>query len=124
MPCLDGSPLSDLVAEYERAAGYEPAGGYGPMVPDFFRCDPIEEYFFGRMSPYRESISVLACECGELGCWPLCCRVESMGEVIVWGHFEQPHRPARDYSSFGPFAFLRGSYQRAVSKLASDLRLA
>jgi hypothetical protein len=76
------------------------------------------------MTEYRENIYVLGRECGEVGCWPLCCRVELAAEVVVWKHFEQPHRPDRDYSSFGPFAFLRDSYQRAGSKLARDLRFA
>jgi hypothetical protein len=121
MPCIDGARLSDLVAKYETGARYQPAGGYGPLFPEQFRCGPIEDDFFGRMREYRENIYVLGCECGEVGCWPLCCRVELTVEVVAWKHLEQPHRPDRDYSSFGPFAFLRDRYEHAVSKLAGGL---
>jgi len=35
-------------------------------------------------------------------------------ESVTWTAFAQPHRPAWDYSGFGPFMFRRTQYDEAV----------
>lgn len=45
-------------------------------------------------------------------------QVHADGERVVWADFEQPHRPTRDYSAFGPFSFERSAYDEALGELA------
>ncbi|MGO7424211.1 hypothetical protein ACCT09_31405, partial [Rhizobium ruizarguesonis] len=54
VPCVDGVGLDQLVADFERAAGYgDPAGGYGGLVPSFYRFGPLSSYFLGREEPVQ-----------------------------------------------------------------------
>jgi len=38
-------------------------------------------------------------------------------ETLTWSQFEQPHRPERDYSAFGPFTFDWQDYKDALEEL-------
>jgi hypothetical protein len=38
--------------------------------------------------------------------------------TVTWTEFEQPYRPGRDYTSFGPFVFSRTDYEAAIADLA------
>jgi hypothetical protein len=124
-PHIDGVSLVDLVERFERGSSYiDPAGGYGGLVPALFNYGPLDVYFLGAAegayfarSPGR--IFVLGCTCGEVGCWPLVCVVDDRGSVVVWSDFEQPHRPNRDYSGFGPFVFDKVQYKQALLSLKS-----
>jgi hypothetical protein len=126
-PTLDDIPLSTLVAAYENAKGYtDPAGGYGGLVPAFFSYGPLESYFLGQAGNQGESdndqeIYLLACECGELGCWPLMGSVVETDGGYRWEKFNQPHRPSRDYSGFGPFEFSKADYESEIRALALKL---
>lgn len=73
VPVVDGRALTDLVKELESNRGFD----FGP----------INEYFCK-----TERISVLGCDCGEVGCWPLVCRVGMEGDTVTWHSFLQPHR--------------------------------
>ena len=123
-PAIDGIILSSLVADFERANGYvDPAGGYGEIIPDFFSYGPLGTYFRGQAGNQGEGerdeeIYVLACECGEVGCWPLMASVVTTERGYRWEAFRQPHRPNRDYSAFGPFEFERRQYEDEVDSLA------
>lgn len=55
--------------------------------------------------------------CGEWGCWPLLARIVETNASVTWTDFEQPFRPARDDSTFGPFAFERVAYDTALAAL-------
>jgi hypothetical protein len=122
-PRVDGVLLTTLAEEFEQTHGLtDPAGGYGGLIPEFFRYGPLDRYFLGKSeTPYFASaprrIIVLGCECGEVGCWPLMCLVSTSDSEITWQGFEQPYRPARDYSSFGPFVFEREQYEDALRNL-------
>ena len=123
-PVIDGTSLSDLVASFEMARGYsDPAGGYTGIIPSHFRLGPLRSYFLGREEPTgggdQGEIYSLFCECGEAGCWPLVNHVVVEGDRVTWRRFEQPHRPGRDYSQFGPFEFSRGEYDAAVEAAAA-----
>lgn len=123
-PCIDGIPLTTLVAEFEDASGYtDPAGGYGGLIPSYFNFGPLVRYFCGPEDNQDESdnnkqIYVLGCECGELGCWPLMASVTPVEAGYRWAGFNQPFRPQRDYDAFGPFVFERGQYEAAVRDAA------
>ncbi|MEV0331757.1 hypothetical protein [Nocardia sp. NPDC050717] len=118
MPRIDTIPLTDLIDTFEICAGMEPAGdAYGGLVPQFFRFGSAMDHFQGSSFRLRQRTPVLACSCGELGCWPLLTRITRTGDLVVWDQFEQPHRPMRDYTTFGPFLFDRNRYDEAVEAL-------
>ena len=123
-PILNGTPLSQMVASFERTKGFEPVGGYTGIVPENFRFGPLEAYFMGQSNDplFSEGVYLLGCTCGEVGCWPLRGRISKRGEVMVWDRFHQPHRPERDYSEFGPFSFELGAYDRAVRDAVARLQ--
>ena len=75
-PAVNGSLLSDLVLGFEREHHFEPAGGYGGLVPTWFDYGPLHSYFLadfaqGNHFAQQGSIYLLGCQCGEVGCWPL-----------------------------------------------------
>jgi hypothetical protein len=113
--------LTTLAERFEGGHGLtDPAGGYGGLIPEFFRYGPLDRYFLGKSEIFASKpgrIFVLGCECGEVGCWPLTCLVNIADSEIVWQSFEQPHRPTRDYSSFGPFVFALEQYEQALRSL-------
>ena len=41
VPTMDGTRLIDIVREYERSMGYEPAGSYAGLIPSFFNSGPL-----------------------------------------------------------------------------------
>lgn len=122
-PCIDGVLLTNLVEQFERARGMnDPAGGYGGLVMEFFKYGPLDQYFRGQSeTPFFANASgriyVLGCDCGEVGCWPLTCVVHTEETTITWQAFEQPYRPIRCYSAFGPFVFNREQYEQALRSL-------
>ncbi|MEV4925011.1 hypothetical protein [Streptomyces roseoverticillatus] len=49
LPRIDGVPLTELIDNFEIAAGMQPAGdAYGGLIPQFFRFGPIQDHFLGR----------------------------------------------------------------------------
>ncbi|WP_211588939.1 hypothetical protein [Allorhizocola rhizosphaerae] len=123
VPTIDDQPLLDLIDQFELDAGMHPAGGaYGGLIPAFYRYGPLDEHFLGKENPgLGPKTAVLACECGEVGCWPLMTRITPTGNLVVWNDFAQPHRPTRDYTTFGPFLFDRDQYDSALAALAEDI---
>jgi hypothetical protein len=125
-PSVNGIPLPQLVSEFERARHYEPAGGHGGIVPKWFNYGPLEKYFWGEYDEcnYFKQLGaayILGCECWEVGCWPLQCRIQAEGNEVVWDQFRQPHRDVRDYSEFGPFIFDGTQYRNALSELVAEM---
>jgi hypothetical protein len=120
-PAINGTPLTQLITAFESGQQFEPAGGYGGLVPQFFDYGPLDRYLVGDCAPGSywddlDGIYVLGCDCGEVGCWPLLCRVTVDVETVVWDGFKQPHRPERDYSRFGPFVFDAAQYRSAANQ--------
>ncbi|MFD0312459.1 hypothetical protein [Streptomyces sp. NPDC127119] len=121
VPHIDGTPLTELIDEYEIAAGMQPAGdAYGGLIPEFFRFGPMQDHFLGlSTSAMGSKTPVLGCECGEWGCWPLMARITATADLVTWDAFEQPHRKTRDYVAFGPFQFDRHQYDDALQALSA-----
>ncbi|WP_409466975.1 hypothetical protein [Amycolatopsis sp. GA6-003] len=118
MPYVDDVALADLVDRFELAAGMSPAGeAYGGLIPAYFR-GTMAEHFHG-LAAEDGKTTLLACACGDWGCWPLLARVTVTGDEVVWDSFGQPHRPERDYRGFGPFRFARAQYDAAVLRFGS-----
>ena len=121
---MDGVPLPELVATFERERRFEPVGGYGGLIPEYFKYGDLDRYFLGDFEEGSyfarlNRVYLLGCQCGEVGCWPLIARVKAEGQSVVWDSFEQPHRRDRDYSAFGPFVFDEKQYRQAVAVLSS-----
>ena len=119
LPVVDGRSLVDLVAEYEAARGYEPAGAYGGLHLERFRFGDLADYFLstGRGGwPRGEPLWLLGCDCGEVGCWPLEARATVAEDRVTWSHFAQPHRRGWSYAGFGPFVFDELPYRAAVAR--------
>ena len=125
IPVINGRLLTDMIDAFEKGHQYDPARGYGGLIPSWFKYGPLDRYFLGNFeeNSYFEKmggIYVLGCgDCGEVGCWPLVARVSSSMKSFVWDRFEQPHRKQRDYSEFGPFVFDAKQYRNAVSALCA-----
>ena len=125
-PFVNDFPLTQLVSRFEEAQSYEPAGGYGGIVPKWFDYGPLGKYFLGEYGEdsywaKQGAGYILGCECGEAGCWPLQCRIRLEGDDVVWDRFRQPHRDARDYSHFGPFVLEGVQYRDALAKLIAQM---
>jgi hypothetical protein len=126
-PVLSGTPLTELISQFEREHGFGPAGGYGGLIPKSFAYGPLDCYFMGQAADsfWEQGYYLLGCgQCGEVDCWPLIARITKIGDTVVWNRFEQPHRPNRDYSSFGPFIFDAEQYKSAVAEIASQFKSA
>jgi len=100
-------------------------GGYGGLIPQWFKYGPLERYFLADFEPnsYFAKMGIVYLfggECGEVGCWPLTARISAGGESVTWDSFQQPHRSERDYSSFGPFVFEADQYRKAVAMLCAE----
>ncbi|WP_030019487.1 hypothetical protein [Streptomyces monomycini] len=123
VPRIDGTPFTDLIDTFETGAGMQPAGdAYGGIFPQLSRLGPVEDYFHGRSADVLGMTVLLGCQCGEQGCWPLMARIAVTGEFVIWDSFEQPYRPERDYTAFGPFQFDRKQYGDAVQALSAKIR--
>lgn len=125
-PMINGVSLSKLILDFEREQQFEPAGGYGGLIPTSFNYGSLSQYFLGEFE--NESyfaklgpIYVLGCQCGEVGCWPLVCKVRRADGTMVWDSFQQPHRKERDYMRFGPFEFRELQYRDALACLEREL---
>jgi hypothetical protein len=123
-PCIDGTPLTTLIAEFEKTRGYgDPAGAYAGLIPSYFDYGPLEHYFTGQAGNQGEAengedIYVLGCVCGEVECWPLITSVTRAEDGYKWAAFIQPHRQQRNYDGFGPFVFEKNQYEQAVGDMA------
>jgi hypothetical protein len=122
LPRVDNVSLVDLVSGYERAASFDVPGAYAGVVLDRFNFGDLAAYLTGRPdSTYwadKDTIALLGCECGEVGCWPLEAQILIDDDLVTWRGFTQPFRPQRDYGTFGPFVFRRSQYERAVREVA------
>ena len=98
-PVVNGTKLTDLISHFEQAQGFDIAGGFGGLIPGWFAYGPLDQYFLAESTePYWEQVKgyyLLGCNCGEVGCWPLVCRIRKLGDSVIWDEFRQPHRPKR-----------------------------
>ncbi len=112
---VDGISLVDLVRPFEVGSGYQPAGGYRGLVPDYFDFGDLARCLAGEQTPWPGSqVPLLGCDCGEWGCWPLIATVVDADGLVEWSTFRQPYRLTWDYSGFGPFRFTETDYRSAA----------
>src|ERR1017187_1282779 len=128
IPHVNGTSLVEMVSTFEREQGFDPIGGYGGLIPGYFKYGPLDKYFLGDFEPNSYfanlgSIYLLGCDCGEVGCWPLTSQIVTEGDSVKWAAFRQEHRPERDYSAFGPFVVDADQYRHAVADLLDKFSL-
>lgn len=119
VPFIDGGSLLERVGDHERAQGHDLAGRYAGLVPAYFQFGDLSAYYRGEEGdqwPEPGKVSLLGCECGEVGCWPLDASVVAIEERVIWLDFAQPHRAEWTYVGFGPFVFDREQYDGAVAQ--------
>ena len=119
-PWIGGEPFTELVARFERIAGFDdPAGGYAGINCDVGDLSPALERFAvpNGGTGSRRHTELLGCACGTVDCWPLKAVVVTERDRVIWREFRQPFRPAREYSEFGPFAFDRSAYDAALAAI-------
>ncbi|MGN6694426.1 MAG: hypothetical protein ACTHN0_09625 [Aquihabitans sp.] len=115
---VNGVDLIETVGAFEQERGYDPAGSYGGLIPTIAMLGPMSAHFLGGRG---QTTPVLACACGEWGCWPLEARIEAADDVVRWDAFSQPHRPGWSYDGLGPFTFRRSAYEAGLAQLEQDL---
>jgi hypothetical protein len=132
---VNGRDLIDLVREAElpfALAESSPsiAGGYAGLPARLVL--PPARHFFGEPLPLygdRAKVSLLECDCGVPGCWPLFARIDIDEQTVTWDDFEQPHRspgrgrpPAVTWRYDGlSFRFDRAAYEEELRSAAADL---
>jgi hypothetical protein len=123
---INGRDLIPILREMElpfATADGKPmaAGSYGGLTP--VEWEWIGDMIEGKPSQSRladGSVALLACECGETDCWPLCVHIEiNSGTVEISGFF-QPYRPEWRHDGLGPFVFSRAQVLREVRGLQSE----
>ena len=125
---IDGRDLIDRLREYELPlAIHEGAASVAGKYAGLCAAHTSRKRFLGccdlDYGADGEKVSLLECQCGCEGCWPLACRITVSETTVRWSDFEQPHRrkdsPAGwwDYSGFGPFEFERGPYEAELMKI-------
>ena len=121
---VNGRDLVDLVGTFERGFDAEVAGGYQALPAE--EVLPPSQLLLGGPHPlyhYPEGrVALLACECGEIDCWPLIARIDVEEDRVIWHHFAQPHRPQWSYANFGPFVFDRAAYEATLRSHSSASR--
>lgn len=117
---INNIDLIEILRKYEmpfaKKEGHESiAGGYDGLAPE-------DLYKYLTNPDKYDKVSVLECECGCEGCWPMKVKVLNSKDKIIWTDFEQPHRNFKshnfwDYSKFDKFVFEIDNYNEQLNKL-------
>lgn len=127
-PCVNGVSLIEIVSGFEHERGFSPAGGYGPLIPEWFNCGPLDKYFLADFESDSyfvslQGIYLLGCDCGEVACWPLVAHIATSVHTVKWSHFRQPFREGWSYDDLGPFVFDLQEYGNTVIALRDEFAL-
>jgi len=120
---VNGENLESLVASYERARCFRPAGGYDSISVD--GLEPALARLTGSPSLWPgdgETVLLVCRECGEEGCWPIFARVNLNAETVDWSAFRQPFYPDRDYTDLH-FTFDRRQYDAEITRAFGQQKL-
>lgn len=122
---VNGQDLIELLKAYElpfaKNEGSENiAGGYNGLTPETLLKHLTNPDEFD--TDENGKISILECECGCDGCWPMKIKVVELADKIIWSDFEQPHRTIDshnfwDFTKFGQFSFDTQNYKEQLDKL-------
>ncbi len=108
---INGVNIVEMLRKYEKDFAGSIAGGYSGV--DNYEFHHIKE---GKPRRKDGDFDILACECGELGCWNFVANIEETEDSVIWKNFKQPRRDW-DYSDFGPFVFDRKEYKKKIGRV-------
>jgi hypothetical protein len=123
---VNGSRLQEMVraVEASQATGNAKDGVPGRYMglqprPDTF---PIRrllgEPVVHTSSGISRRTTLLACTCGDPGCWPLQADVEVADLTVTWSNFRSA-KDEWDLSVIGPFVFDHEQYEESLSAATS-----
>lgn len=125
---IDGKPLSQLIKHFEQQCGCELEGDYRPSL---LSRDILVKAI--KTSENRsETLSPLICECGDLDCCFVECRVNVSDKLVHWSHWQFDYRDpalrdddfnADEYKNFPSLVFEKQAYMAEINKVQQVLAL-
>ena len=123
---INGVPLLDIVAKYERQAAesagheYNIEDGYAYQFSVDLYCQLLEKSSCASDS----EPALLICSCLEEGCWPLLVTITETNTSIRWSNLHNHHRSEGkacvwNYDCFPTYEFEKSAYYNALDKLRS-----
>jgi len=125
---VNGKDIFELLKKYEmpfaiKEGSENIVGGYDGLAPETLlkNLTSPDEFDIDE----NGKVSILECECGCEGCWPMKTKVIDLEDKIIWKEFEQPHRTIDchnfwDYTNFGQFSFDKNNYKEQLDKLSQS----
>jgi hypothetical protein len=118
---IDGRELLDLVREVEEPIAVE--AGEANLAGAYDYPSPTKVLYPSRqllgepingLSSYNGRVSILECDCGCEGCWPLTMDVVVTNDRVIWQDFQQVHRQNWKYPQHFAFIFDRSQLENAL----------
>lgn len=120
---INDRPIIDILREFELPLAKKEnseniAGAYMYLSPKNLYQNLTKNENFNE----ERKATILACECGSEGCWPMLVKIKEDEKAIIWEDFEQPHRTIErgnywDYQSFGKYIFDLYEYKKQLKSL-------
>jgi hypothetical protein len=90
---INDRPIIDILREFELPLAKKEnseniAGAYMYLSPKSLYQNLTKNENFNE----EGKATILACECGSEGCWPMLVKIKEDEKAIIWEDFEQPHR--------------------------------
>jgi hypothetical protein len=119
--CVDGREFLDIVPEFEEPIAA--AAGEAGIAGSYRYLNARDVLYPSRHllgAPFRPlldhhgKVSILECDCGCEGCWPLVLAVDVNDNQVIWRDFQQPHRDNWIYPGDFRFVFERSEMESAI----------
>ena len=127
---VNGLDIIESLKKYEmpfvqKEGSKNIAGGYDGLSPETLYKHLTNPADFDKDE--NGKISILECECGSEGCWPMKIKAIDLEDKIIWTDFEQPHRNFDshnfwDYADFGQFSFDKKDYNMQLDRLSQTIK--
>jgi|AGTN01.2.fsa_nt_gi hypothetical protein len=111
---INGRNLIEIVRDEEISLNFKPrelAGSYEGLDLGTFQHTNKNSHL---------GLTVLQCECGQIGCWDMHVKVTADKDTVMWSDFSNPHRgpdsPAGHWVYALKFIFDRRQYEAELSK--------
>ncbi|MEI2776981.1 MAG: hypothetical protein V9G19_13635 [Tetrasphaera sp.] len=114
---LDGRDLRDWLDPIERAERGETGGYLGHRASSDIR-GLLEGTWSGDgagTEDYGGRVALLGCTCGDIGCGPLCVRIEREPGWVLWRDIVRFRGPFFDYGDI-TFRFAQSTYAAAIDR--------